>query len=119
MLQDIVFAAILAFFLTWIIRALSRVVRVVVTRSTELGYKSSDAEAVLNRCHSLFPIEKLLFNGITIQRGMLVRVVTNRKITIEGEFIGANEDNMVCFLTPHSVVAHELGNIEEMMAIQR
>ena len=117
MIQDIILAAILALVLTWIISVVSRVVKVVVTRSTELGYKPGDIEAVLKRCYSLFPIESLMFNGITFYRGTPVRVVTNRNTTIEGKFVGANADNVVCFLTPYSVIAHELGNIEEIMEL--
>lgn len=117
MLEDIVLAAVLAFILTWIIKAASRVVKVVVTKSTELGYRPGDIEVVLSRCYSLFPIENMQFNGADFRRGMLVRVVTNRKRTIEGEFVGVNADNMVCFLTPYSIIAHEIGNIEEMEAV--
>ena len=112
--QDILFAAVLALILTFVISSVSRVVKIFITRSTELGYRQSDVEIVLQRCYSLFPIENLHFNGATITRGMQVRVITNRNATIEGEFVGANEDNMVCFLTPSSVIAHELKNIEEM-----
>ena len=117
MLYDIIFAAILALILTWLIKYISRVVTVVVTRSTELGYGQGDIDSVLSRCYSLFPIEDLRFNGATFRRGMLVRVITNRNKTIEGKFVGANSDNVVCFLTQNSVVAHELDNIEEIMAL--
>ena len=118
MIQDIIFAAVLALIITWIITMVSRVFRVVITRSTELGFRPGDIEMVLQRCYLLFPIENLRFNGITFTRGMLVRVVTNRNTTIEGKFMGTNEDNMVCFLTSNSVIAHELGNIEEMVSIE-
>jgi len=95
----------------------SRLVKVVVTRSTVLGYKPSDVELVLQRCCNMFPIEILCFNGVTFQRGMNVRAVTNRDMVIEGRFVGTNKDNVICFLTNSSVIAHELGNIEEMQAI--
>ena len=116
-MQDVLSAAFWALVITWIIRWLSRVVKVVVTRSTELGYSPGDVEAVLKRCYSMFPIDSLRFNGATFRRGMLVRVVTNRNKTIEGEFVGVNNDNMVCFLTPYSVIAHEIDNIEEMSEV--
>lgn len=114
MLQDVIFAALLAFFLTWLIKTTSRVVKVVVTRSTELGYRPTDLDVVMQRCYVLFPIDNLIFNGATFNRGVDVQVVTTRKKIIEGKFVGTNKDNMVCFVTPNSVVAHELGNIEEM-----
>lgn len=117
-LQDIIFAAILAFFLTWIIIAVSKVTRIVITRSTELGYRQSDIDAVLKRCYSLFPIDSLRFNGATYRRGMQIRVVTNKNKTIEGKFVGINNENVLCLLTPDSVIAHEIESIEEMMALE-
>ena len=116
-LSDIILAALLALFITWFLIGTSRLVKVIITRSTELGYKPSDVEMVLQRCYSMFPIEILSFNGVTFQRGMNVRAVTNREMIIEGRFVGTNKDNVICFLTSSSVIAHELGNIEEMQAI--
>ena len=115
-LQDIIFAAIIATILTWVISSI-KVVKMVVTRSTELGYKPGEMEKVMQRCYNLFPIASIRFKGTTFQRGMQVRVVTNRKKTIEGEFVGSNEDNMLCFLTNRSVVAHGLDSIEDMQAL--
>ena len=117
MIYDIVFAALLALVITWMIGAGSRIMRVVITRSTELGYRPSDLDLVLQRCYGMFPIESLSFKGATFRRGMFVRVLTNRNKTIEGRFVGTNKDNMVCFLTPNSVIAHELDNIEEMRLV--
>ncbi|MCL2399203.1 MAG: hypothetical protein FWC91_05580 [Defluviitaleaceae bacterium] len=118
MLQDVIFAALLAFFLTWFIKTMLRVLRVVITRSTELGYRPTDLDTVMQRCYTLFPLENLSFKGATFNRGVDVQVVTTRKKIIEGKFIGYNKDNMVCFVTPSSVVAHELGNIEEMRILR-
>ena len=118
MLYDIIFAAILALVLTWLISAGSRVLKVIITRSTELGYRPRDIDLVLQRCYGMFPIDSLSFKGATFHRGMIVRAVTNRKKTIEGRFVGTNKDNMVCFVTPSSVIAHELGNIEEMRELE-
>lgn len=117
MYYDIIFAALLALVITWMIGAGTRVMKVVITRSTELGYRPSDLELVLQRCYGMFPIDSLSFKGATFRRGMTVRVLTNRKKTIEGRFVGTNKDNMVCFLTPNSVIAHELDNIEEMRVL--
>ena len=114
MMNDIILAAVLAVFVTWFIKTLYLLGKVVFTRSTELMYNKGDIEAVLEHCYNLFPIESLLYNGNTFKRGMEVRVITNRSKTIEGKFIGLNEENMVCFMTPNTVVAQELGNIEEM-----
>ena len=117
MTQDIIIAALAALVITWIIIVFSRIARVILTRSTELGYSPADIEAVLKRCYSMFPVESLIFNGITFYRGMAVRVITNRKRIIEGKFLGTNDDNMVCFLTPDTIIAHELNNIEEIIEL--
>ena len=117
MLNDIILAAFLAFIITWVLKFVIRMYLAVHTRSTELLYRPRDVERVLVRCYNLFPIENMRFNGETFRRGMVVRVVTNRNKTIEGEFLGANDENMVCFLTPRSVIAHEINNIEEMSEV--
>ena len=117
-LQDIIFAAILAFVLTCLIKGISRIIRAISTSSTEFGYGPGDLEVVLQRCYSMFPVDNLWFKGVTFHRGMVVRVITNSNKTIEGKFVGANEHNgMVCFVTNHSVVAHKLGNIEEIQPL--
>ena len=117
MLHDILLAAILALVATWFLKFVFRMYLAVHTRSTELLYRPRDIEMVLTRCYNLFPIESMRFNGEIFRRGMLVRVVTTRNKTIEGEFVGANDENMVCFLTPKSVIAHEINNIEKMSEV--
>ena len=116
--MDIMLAALLALVFFWLFTSFGRLLKVVVTRSTELGYRPGDVEMVLQRCYSMFPNEILNFNGVVFQRGMNVRAVTNRDMVIEGRFVGTNKDNVVCFLTSSSVIAHELGNIEEMQALE-
>jgi len=118
LLQDILFAGILAFILMWPIQAAFRIIKVIFTRSTEIGYHHHDADTVIEHCCNLFPEDILRFNGAIFQRGMVVQVTTNTHRTIEGQFIGTNKDNMVCFVTPSSVVAHKLGNIEKMSMIR-
>ena len=114
MLQDVLFAAVLALILIWPIMAVSRIIRLIFTRSTEIGYHHGDLELVIQHCCNLFPVDNLQFNGAIFQRGMAVQVTTNKHKTIEGKFIGTNKDNMVCFVTSSSVIAHRLGNIEEI-----
>jgi len=118
LLQDVIFAAIMALVVFWFVKSVSRIVTIVVTRSTELGYRPGDIEMVLQRCYGLFPIDMLIFKGATFHRGMSVKAITNRNKTIEGQFVGTNKDNMVCFLTPSSVVAFELGSIEEIRLME-
>ena len=116
-LQDIIFAAMLALAITWIVRKIFIILTAIITRTTELGYKPKELDEVLQRCYSMFPIESFRFNGLIFHRGMLVRVVNSRNMVIEGEFIGISEDNMICFLTPNSVVAQEIDNIEEIKSL--
>jgi len=118
-LQDVMFAAILALFITWFIRGIASLASLAVNRSTVMGYRPSEVDAIIQRCHNMFPIEFLRFNGALFSRGMQVRVVTMRKATIEAEFIGVNGDNMVCLLTPNSVIAHELDSIEEIRVLDK
>lgn len=113
-MQDIIYAAVLALIGTWLIKTVSRMFRVAVGRATEFNYHPKQAESVFNRCCALFPNERVLFNGSTFTRGMLVRVVTVQHKQIEGQFIGSNNENIVCVVTESSVVAQELTNIEEI-----
>ena len=114
MFQDIVFAAILALILTWLIRTGSRAIKIVVTKSAEIGYNPMESEMVLQRCYNMFPIDNLRFKGAIFRRGMTVRAVMSGKRVIEGRFVGTNEDDMVCFMTHDYVIARKLENIEEM-----
>ena len=115
--QDVLFAAMLALIITWIIRKILVIMTALITRTTELGYRPKDLEEVLQRCYSMFPIESFRFNGLLFKRGMLVRAVNSRNVIIEGEFIGVSEDNMICLLTPNSIVAQEIDNIEEIKSL--
>ena len=114
MLQNIVFAAIGALILTWIIKRASRLIGLHITKSIEFNYRPSDIESVIKHCCSLFPINSLHFNGATFKRGTFVRVVTAKKRTIEGRFIGINNDNIVCFLTSNTIITYKLDSIEDM-----
>jgi hypothetical protein len=113
-LEQIVFAALLALFVTWFIRMSYGMLKIIVTGFTELSYQPRDLESIMKKCHVLFPIESVRFNGDTFRRGMSVRVVTAQNRTIEGKFVGTNHDNIVCFLTADFVVAQELDQIEEI-----
>jgi len=117
MYYDIVFAALLALVITWLIGAGSKVMRVVITRSTELGFNPVDIDLVLQRCYGMFPIPSVSFNGAIFHRGMSVRAVTSKERVIEGRFVGINKDNMLCILTPSSVIAQELDSILEMRVV--
>jgi len=112
--QDVLYAAVLALIFTWLINSVSKVFKVVITRSTEFNFNPKYAEAVMRKCCRLFPNESVRFGGKTFTRGMPVQVVTSQKKTIEGQLIGSTDDNMVCFVTKCTVVAQEMDQIECM-----
>ncbi len=113
-LNDIVFAAVLAFIITWVIQSFSKVLNFVTNMPSEVLYPKGDTSGIIQKCYSLFPKEILQFNGKTIKRGMIVRVTTIQNKVFEGRLIGCNKDNVVCVLTAKYVVAHELNNIENI-----
>lgn len=116
--QDVLYAAILALVLTWLINTLSKVFGIVVSRSTEFNFNPKNLDEVIHKCYSLFPTDFIKFNGATFRRGMQVKVVTSQRKTIEGQFIGINQENMVCVITRESVVAQELDKIEEIRPVE-
>lgn len=118
-IQDILYAAILAFFFTWLIQNISKIFRIVITRPTEFDYQLKDISKIMKKCYSLFPKEIIQFHGKTFKRGMNVRVTTVQNKTFEGELIGLNNENMLCVLTNSNIVAHELDSIEDMKIIER
>jgi hypothetical protein len=116
--QDIIFAAGLAFVLTGLINVLTKIFKSVINKSTEFDYAPRNRDSVLERCRDLFPTEYLRFNDALFRRGMEVRVSTYRNKLVEGQFIGVNNDNMICIVTQHRVVAQELNMIEDIEEIE-
>ena len=118
-LNDVIFAAIWAFALVFIIRTVSRMFLRLVTRTTVLSLRPDQLEpeqldAFLNKCYMLFPIDSFRWEGITFRRGNTLRIITSNNTAIEGRFIGINSDDMVCLMTNHSVVAQEIHTIEDV-----
>ena len=114
---DFVYAAALALVFTVLINTLSKVFKLLITRSAEFSYNPNNMDDIMEKCRLMFPIDNVRFNGTTFQRGMRVKAVTSHKRIIEGELIGANNDNMICFITQRSVVAQELDKIEDMVSL--
>jgi hypothetical protein len=98
-LQDILTAAGLALVLTWLLKFISHTFRLSVTRSAEYSFSPKHLESVLERCYMMFPMEHVRFKGVLFRRGMQVRVTTLGDKNFEGQFIGVNEDNMICFVS--------------------
>lgn len=117
--DDILYAAILAFFLTWIITTISKAFNIAVSFPVEFDYNSKDLNKLLQKCYVLFPKDIVLFHGKTFKRGMHVRITTTQKKTFEGRLIGINSDNMLCLLTSRNLVAQQIDNIADIITLER
>ncbi len=116
--DDIFYAAIGALLLTWIIRFILKLNKL-IKNPTAILNQTEDIRQVIQKCYTLFPKEIVQFNGETYKRGMQLKIVTVQKKSFEGEFIGCNEKNMLCILTNKYIIAHELTNIEEIQIIDK
>ncbi len=115
--EDVAYAALLAFFFTWLILSVSKAFKLVISQPTEFEYNPSDLNKLLKKCYVLFPKEMVLFKGETYKRGMTVRITTTQKKIFEGRLIGGNNDNMICLLTNKNLVAQEIENIQEIVVL--
>lgn len=115
--QHYLFAAAVAYVITYIYRVFSRMLERSKERKKngEKTYviKTLDRQAV-DRCKELFPIDVLSFKGREFKRGMQIKVTTIQKNIIIGEFIGLNQVNLVCIKTGNQIIAHQLEKIEEV-----
>jgi len=115
--NDIIFAIIGASVLFIIFRFVSVIIRLLVTRTSEMRFNPDQLDQVLLNCYTSFPIENLDFNGRTFARGTPIRITTTRKTTIEGQFIGTNQAELLCLMTDTSIIAQEIGTILEIQAM--
>ncbi|MBE6012881.1 hypothetical protein [Anaeropeptidivorans aminofermentans] len=115
--SDFIFAAIIAFFLTWAYVSISGFMEKLKERGIEDQYPINELEQILNRCYALFPLEQISFDGSMFRRGMYIRIRTIQNKTFEGRFLGTNNDNMICLMTKKFIIAHAIQNIEEMEKI--
>lgn len=114
--KEIIYAAILAFCLTWFISNAIKIQSVFKTAAT-FANAHKDITAVMDRCYTLFPLDKVIFKGQTFTRGMRVRVTTTTNTDFEGELIGGNNKNMVCIKTSKYIIAHEIQNIQSIVPL--
>jgi len=118
-ISDIVFAAFVAYIITWTLKSFTLLWKVFKNPDTiEIKQGEKDLTHILQKCYNLFPKEIIQFRGRTFKRGMKVRIVTNQHKTIEGKLIGMNNDNILCVITQKYIVAHEMSNIEEITDIE-
>ena len=115
--QHYLFAAAVAYVITYIYRVFSRLLERQKERKKngEKTYviKTFDRQAV-DRCKELFPIDVLSFKGREFKRGTQIKVTTIQKNTIVGEFIGLSQANLVCIKTGNQIIAHQLEKIAEV-----
>ncbi|MBQ3616390.1 MAG: hypothetical protein IKA89_09470 [Anaerotignum sp.] len=115
--REYLFAAAVAYVITYIYRVFSRMLKNSRERKKngEKTYviKTFDRQAI-DRCKELFPIDVLSFKGREFKRGMQIKVTTIQKNVIVGEFIGLSYANLVCIKTGNQIIAHQLEKIAEV-----
>ncbi|MBR2852367.1 MAG: hypothetical protein IKI92_01425 [Anaerotignum sp.] len=115
--REYLFAAAVAYVITYIYRVFSRILKNSRERKKngEKTYviKTFDRQAI-DRCKELFPIDVLSFKGREFKRGMQIKVTTIQKNVIVGEFIGLSYANLVCIKTGNQIIAHQLEKIAEV-----
>lgn len=114
--KEILYAALLAFCLTWFISNALKI-RSVFKAAATFADTHRDIGVVMDRCYTLFPLDKISFKGQTFTRGMKIRVTTTTNTDFEGELIGGNNKNMVCIKTNKYIIAHEIQNIQSIIPL--
>lgn len=109
-IEEILYAALLAFCITWFINNAIKIRKLIKAASINVS-GPKDIASVMERCYTLFPLEKIEYHGITFTRGMKIKITTTANADFEGEFIGGNTKNMVCIKTSKYIIAHKLSNI--------
>lgn len=115
-LQNAIIAAVIAFFLSWIIISYIKFNQL-MKRLPEIRRQMEEAKRVISEYHNLYPIEKIEFKGKTFRRGMPVRMILRNKKTFVGNFVGGNSKNMVCIITPDFIITQEISCIEELIPL--
>lgn len=119
-LSDILFASIAALVLTWLIKRVNSILKIV--RVSEFIQNDPNNKEVTNnilqKCYNLFPKDIIQFRGQTFKRGMNIKIITNQHKIIEGKLIGMNNQNILCIITQKYIIAHEINNIEEITSVE-
>ena len=121
-IDNVLMAALWATVLFVIIGILSRIF-MGLSRATIFSLRPDQLEPdqlefIMERCYKLFPIPALNWDGVDYSRGNFLRIITNNNTIIEGKFLGINHDGMVCLMTNHAVVAHEIQAIEDIQSVE-
>ena len=106
-LYNYFYAAVLAFFITYIITKFIRFKKV-VNSSDELSMdvKNIDKNSVM-----------VVFQGDVFKRGMKVKITTMQKKVFQGEFVGKNDLDIICIVTREHIIAHEIKKITQMVSL--
>ncbi|MCL2215864.1 MAG: hypothetical protein FWB91_02465 [Defluviitaleaceae bacterium] len=118
-ITDIIFAALFAGVIVFIFHVAGRMFHTMITRNTVFslgsrGLSPEQLKVVKQRCYRLFPIESLLWDGTTFTRGSTLHIVTDKNENFVGQFMGTNNENMVCIVTDESIVAQQINTITEI-----
>jgi|GEM_PF-1847065 len=116
-LGDVLFAALIAVPLVWLVRVFARFVRFGFGRSFRLKAQPEELVMLLESCRKIFPIESILYRGRTFSRGMIVKITLERNESFVGELVGMNEDNVVCVVSREVVAADRLDNLVDMAVV--
>lgn len=115
--DDVLTAAVIAVFVVIALRLLGWAIRAALARTRHIQFDPERVAEVRSRCSRLFPVENLIFDGATVTRGAIIRIITRQQFAIEGEFMGTNYSNMLCLVTREAVIAQELQAIETIQVI--
>lgn len=114
--SDLALAAVIAAILTYILSRLAVFLKI-IKEDDELSIKFNSVNfvSISNVCKEMFPIATMYFNGKVFKRGVKVRITTIQKKVFEGEFIGKNDEDVLCVISSDCMVAHEIKKIEDMI----
>lgn len=113
-LSNVICAGLLALVITFVITSYMRLSRILKTAPI-ITAKLMEVREVIERCHAMFPIESVVYHGVTFERGMDVKITLSDKKSFIGQFVGVNDRNMVCVITPKSIVTQDLRLIKDLV----
>ena len=111
------YAALLAFCITYFIMKLRKLKGMMKNDELTMNITEIDKNMVMERCTKMFPIESVSFNGTVFRKGMNVRITPMQKKVFQGEFIGKNDIDVICIVTKEHIIAHEIRKIVEMVSL--
>jgi len=111
---DVLYAAVLAFILLGVFRAIRFIWRLFMVKHIRIGDVPEDFALLLTHCKRMFPIESVSYKDKTFTRGMTVRITLSMNKSFVGEFIGMNADNVVCVVSKDVVAADKLESIKDL-----